>query len=180
VRGELLGDSGKPIKGIFPVRITLRQGDTAREFDRVLGADTAVELTLPQGAADRETTIEIREALTGRTASHSLVVPARAATPLALGSPQAVAIPYPAEVERFMASRQASQETVTIAVARSVPGGEAVAGTLVRKLKERGITARIAPEAGVYRRPTGDPKSEDPLGDGFHTWRGSQPPAGRC
>ena len=175
LEGELRGVSGKPIKGVFPVRITLRQSGTAREFDRVLGADTAAEFTLPQGSADRDTTIEVREALTGRTASHTLVVPARPASPIQLASPQAVAIPYPAEVARFIESKKASKQAVTIAVARSVAGADAVASDLVRKLKDRGIAARVAPEASVYRRPAGDPKAEDPLGDGFHTWRGLQP-----
>lgn len=175
LRGGLVGSSSKPIKGVFPVRITIRQGEAAREFDRVLGPDTAAEFTLPAGSVDRETTIDVREALSGRTATHTIGVPARAAAPLALAGPQAVAIPYPAEVAKFIEAQKASQQPVTIAVTRSVPEAEAVAADLVRKLKARGITARVAPEANVYRRPTGDRKSEDPLGDGFHTWRGSQP-----
>ncbi|MFM7289737.1 MAG: hypothetical protein ACKO6B_00715, partial [Planctomycetia bacterium] len=178
LEGELVGDSGKPIKGVFPARITIRQGESVREFDRVLGPDTAAAFTLPQGAADRETVIEVREALAGRTATHTLVVPARTAAPLVVADPRGVAMPYPAEVARFLKTVKDSRQPVTIAVARGLPDTDAVAGRLVRGLANLGITAAVAPEAGVARRPRGDPAAEDPLGDGFHTWRGSQPVIG--
>ncbi len=148
----------------------MRGGRQPETFYRILGRGQTASLTLAEGDQSRTYTIEVREAIAGHTVEQSLSVPARQGSPLRLIAPQTVEQPHAAEVARFVSGLKSA----VVVASAAVPGADKVAAELVERLKEQGIDARIADEATVYRRPTGNPKSEDPLGDGFHSWHGRQ------
>src|SRR5262249_10220569 len=69
IEAALVGESGKELDAVFPVRVTLLGGAAPREFYRVLGRGLSFELDLPHTAPARAHRIEVREAISGRTAA---------------------------------------------------------------------------------------------------------------
>jgi outer membrane protein assembly factor BamB len=170
IKAALAGASGKTLDGVFPVEIRTEDGVSPRTFHRVLGRDLAVELDLPKTRKARTLRVELREALAGRTARFEVPCDPLAGPlleRLPMDEPQ---VPYPREVAAFLAGAK----TAAVVPAGVLPGAEAAARTLVDRLKKKGIDARVVPEGTAYRVPLGDPKSEDPMGDGFHTWAAPQ------
>jgi outer membrane protein assembly factor BamB len=171
IKASLVGQSGKTIDGVFPVRITLEQNNQSRTFYRVLGRDLQVELDLPQATGAAPSQIEIREALSGQTVKLEVRSARRNKPTLALQSNDAPHIPYPGEVRAFLHQITEGKKVVIVAT-RAIPGAAEVAQELQARLAEKGIAARIVAEDEAYHQPTGDPQAEDPLNDGFHAWHG--------
>ena len=166
----LVGQSGRPLDAVFPVRIRIGDGRQNRTFYRVLGRGLAAEFDLPQGHQAPTYHVEVREALSGCTLS--LDVPGSVLRgPSLVAQPNDVpAVPRPQEVRQFL---QQVKKAV-IVPSRALPGVDRQASDLARQLKARGIEARVAEEESVYHFPAGDPQSDDPLGDGFHSWHSTQ------
>ncbi len=170
LEGQLIGDSGKVINGIFPVRIEFDPGPGVRVFHRVLGADSAVDLDLPLGATERTCNVNIRETISGKTATFAIKLPALTGGVMAVVPPTSVSVPYPDEVRSFMTGNK----KVTIIPAPAIKDAATVAQELARRLKEKGIDAQIVEEKRAFHLPNGNPEQEDPLMDGFHSWRYGQ------
>ena len=170
MQANLVGESGKALDAVFPVRVTLHDGTSDRIFYRVLGRDLAFELDLPQSEKGRSFKVEVREAIAGRTATFEVRGGPFAGPSLVLDAISAPSVPRPQEVQAFL--KQAKK--AVIVPSPVLPGAGELAKELQTKLKARGIETRIAAENGLYRTPTGDPKSDDPLGDGFHSWHSGQ------
>jgi len=170
LRASLVGVSGKPLDAVFPVRITLGEGTQARTFHRVLGRDLAAEFDLPCGPSPRTLKIQVRETLSGCTASLEVGCSVLRGPSLVLEPPDVPAVPRKAEVLAFLAALK----KVVIVPSPALPGVHQQAAALAEQLRAHGIEARVADEDKVYRTPSGDPQSEDPLGDGFHSWHGRQ------
>lgn len=168
--GELLDEAAEPLRAVFPVRIVVYGGNQPRTYFRVLGEGQAVELDLPHARAPREYRVEIREALSGRTCTLKVAGGLLAEPNLEALDPLSVRVPYPAEVSKFL--REA--RSLVVVPAPRLPAATEAAKRLVARLAARKVKARLADEATVYHLPTGDPDSEDPLGDGFHSWRKGQ------
>ena len=167
--GALVGDSGKEMNAVFPTRIVVRHGDSERTIYRVLGADHLLKIDLPRGAKERDYSVEIREALSGRTVKFDVRVSARSGALLVAVPLDRADVPYPVEVQRYF-KEAGSSKPIAVVASSAIPGAEAVAKELVERLKSQNIVAKIVKESAAYHRPTGDPKAEDPLGDGFHSW----------
>lgn len=167
IRASLVGQSGKPIDAVFPTQIKLYDGSNTRAFQRVLGQDLAFELDLPQGVNERKYRLEVRESLSGQTVTWEVAVAPSEKVAIELVDSQQPQVPYPAEIRNFLKNTKSA----VIIPSRAIPGAADAAQSLAKRLKERGIEARIADENRAYRLPTGDPKEEDPTNDGFHTWR---------
>jgi outer membrane protein assembly factor BamB len=167
---SLTGESGKPLDAIFPARITLYGGATPRTFYRVLGRDLAFELDLPHTATARMHRIEVREAISGRSVAFEIQGAAATAPSIEIVAAQEPSVPRPAEVRKFVKGLK----TVAIVPSQAIPGATEVAHNLQQRLKASGVEARIADEKSVYHLPMGDPKAEDPLGDGYHSWHSGQ------
>jgi len=170
VQANLVGESGKPLDAVFPARITLHDGAQKRVFFRVMGRKLAFELDVPHGVQARTCQIEVREAIAGYTTSFDVKGGVFSGSNLVIEPADTPTVPQPQEVQAFL--RQAKK--AVIVPSRLLPGVREQAVELQARLKARGIEARIADEATVYRSPTGDRKAEDPLGDGFHSWHGGQ------
>jgi len=167
---ELIGESGKAIAGVFPARITVDDGRDARQFHRVLGGEIEATLDLPQGRQARTYTVTVREDLSGRTVEFTASVAEASAPSITLPDPAQARVPRPEEVARFLDGL----EQVTIIPGTAAEGAATVAASLVERLQSAGIDARIVAEADAWLVPRGDVEAEDPLGDGFHSWRGRQ------
>ncbi len=170
LEGQLVGSSGKAINGIFPVRIEIDPGPNARVFHRVLGADSAVDLDLPLGPAERTCNVSVRETISGKTANFAVKLPALSGAVMAAVPPTSVSVPYPGEVRGFMTENK----KVVIVPAPAIKEATAVAQELLKRLKDKGIDARIVDEKRAFHLPNGNPDLEDPLMDGFHSWRYGQ------
>jgi outer membrane protein assembly factor BamB len=171
VGGTLVGASGKDISGPFPARITLAaDGCRTGLFYRVLGGGRTAELQLP-GRADAMTwRVEVREALTGLTATQSIWRPPAPAPALRTLALDRAYVPYPFEVAHFW---RESREVLLVTGQRT-PGMDAVADWLAAELGKRGIQVTRKPERAVYRHigaGSGGMKG-DPGADGLHTWGG--------
>lgn len=167
---RLVGQSGKAMDAVFPAKITLTGGGQSRTIYRTLGRDLHFDLDLPQAPAATEYTLQVREALSGRVVDLKLQTAALVGNSLQLEPRDKPFIPRPEEVQSFVNALQPAGK-VKIVVVQSTPGAQAGAEQLAAGLKQHGIEASILPEAEAYYLPTGNPKDEDPLGDGFHTWR---------
>jgi len=168
---ELIGASGKAIKGVFPTRLRLLdgKGQVLHEFFRTLGGQLQFELNLPAVESERgRLALEVRESISGQTVRVPLASPAIAAGAVRFVDDSQPSVPYPAEVRRFMASTKNARLVAT----DRIPGLDALAKELAAALRARGITAAITPEASAYRFPFGDQDLPDPMNDGFHSWRG--------
>jgi len=167
--GTLIGVSGKPIDGLFPVRIRLLNGagEAEQEYFRVLGQDLHFEMNLPGAPEARSFTLEVRENITGQTAAVPVRGPAITGPTLSLVPVTDPLIPYPGEVRKFLAETKKA----VVVVSERIPGADAVAQELVTALKARGIDAAIKDEMSVFRYPSGDVEQADPFNDGYHTWR---------
>jgi outer membrane protein assembly factor BamB len=170
LEATLVGVSGKPLDAVFPVRIQLGSGSQQQTFYRVLGRELAVEFDLPQAQAAATFHVEVREALSGCTVSLDVAGGVLHGPSLTAQAENAPEVPRPQEVQAFLGRIK----KVVIVPAREIAGVEEQARTLAGQLQARGIEARVADEAGVYHFPAGDPQSEDPLGDGFHSWHSTQ------
>ena len=168
--GQLVGESGKLLDGVFPVRITLSDGHASRVFFRVLGRGLAPELDLPRTLQGTNYRVEVREAISGLTAAIQVAGGKTDGPDLQLVAQDQPFVPYPAEVKEFMDH----VKKVVIVPAPGLPGVQPLAQELADALKAKGVETRIAPEGTVYRPPSGNPALEDPLMDGFHSWRGGQ------
>ena len=176
VRAELLGAAGGVIAGRFPVRVTFSGGAGGeRTFHRALGGELSASFDVPAGAAATPVTMTVREALSGRAVSVRLAGAANAPA-LAWVSADATSVPYPAEVTRFLQTRN----EILVVPAGKLPELAPVAAELVAALKQQGHAAKLADERTVYHFPAGDKEAEDPYMDGYHSWRLGQeviPPA---
>jgi outer membrane protein assembly factor BamB len=170
IKAALVGESGRALDAVFPVRITLHGRTGPRHFYRVLGRDLAFELDLPLGTAATTHRIEVREALSGCTVGVEVPGAALAGPSLELLPGDTPAVPRPAEVRGLVKNLKKA----VIVPSKALPGVADVAEELRKKLATAGVEARVADEASVYRLPTGDPKAEDPLADGYHSWRSGQ------
>ena len=161
---ELVGQSGKPIKGAFPVRIGIVEGEgkpgQARDvFYRVLGGDHAFELPLPAAQSARKLAVEVREQISGQTVSVGVEGPVHGAPSLQFVEVNLPEVPHPAEVRRFLAgTKQAA-----IVVSDRIPGLGALAKDLAQRLRERGMEADIRDESAVYRFPSVELEVDDQL-----------------
>jgi PQQ-like domain len=170
LRASLVGESGKTLDAVFPVRITMHLGGAVHTFYRVLGQNLTAELDLP-GAHRAETCqIEVREALSGRQVELQAAMPVLQGPSLELLPADSPGIARPGEVAGFLKQNK----KVVIVPSPVLAGAGEQAEELRRQLVERGIEARIAAEATVYHRPIPDEKAEDPFGDGFHSWYNGQ------
>ena len=171
IRGQLVGASGKPIKGVFPTRIALMdEGAGTKEpavYYRTLGEELEFSLNLPAGVQARNLRLEVREQISGRTVTSPVAAPVFAGASLRLLDVQEPAVPYPAEVRKFLAETKSA----TLVVSRSVPGLEPVASQLTQALSQRGMRITLKDELSAFRFPAGDPNMADPMEDGFHSWR---------
>jgi outer membrane protein assembly factor BamB len=170
VQAELIGESGKTLDAVFPARIKVRDGGQEHVFYRMLGRDLAFELDLPLAAKPHPFSIEVRESLAGCSATFDVSGGVRSGPSLVLQSADTPAVPRPHEVQAFLKGTKKA----VIVPSRVLPGVPELAVELQAQLKARGIETRIANETGVYHSPNGDPKAEDPLGDGFHSWHSGQ------
>ena len=170
LRARLIGASGQSLEAVFPARVTLRAGEQSRTFYRMLGRDLSFELDLPQGGAATSHAIEIREALAGHVVVLNIETPALAGNSLRIEPADQPYLPHPREVVEFAQATQKSG-LVKVVVARGLPGAEAAAARLVAGLRQQGVQASVVSEPEAYYLPPGNPQAEDPLGDGFHTWR---------
>src|SRR5262249_50289049 len=97
LQGTLLGESGKPLDAVFPVKITLARGVVSRVFHRVLGRDLQFELDLPQGSKPPTYRIEVREAISGQTANFEVQGGTLAGPSLELEPNETPHVPNPQE-----------------------------------------------------------------------------------
>jgi hypothetical protein len=167
IKAALVGESGQALDAVFPVHITLYGGATPRHFDRVLGRDLSFELDSPHTNPARINRIEVRETISGRSTHFEVPGATPMGPSLELVANDTPAVPRPAEVRGFLRSLK----KVVIVPSDALAGAAAVADDLKKSLQGAGVEVRIAAEASVYRLPTGDPKAEDPLADGYHSWR---------
>ena len=111
----------------------------------------------------------MREVISGKTVVVEVQGTTLEGTSIELAS-EDVAIPRAVELKSFLAK---TKHAVIVPGRR--PGGRCGAAKEAKeKLDGLGIKTRIADENSVYHIPTGDPKSEDPLGDGYHSWHSGQ------
>ena len=167
--GELIGASGKAIRGVFPARIRLlgADGHSEQEFFRVLGADLWFEMNLPAASTARALTIEVRESITGQTARLEVNSPTLRADPIQFVEDNTPFVPYPGEVRRFLASTKHAALIVT----DRIPGIGPLAKQLVEGLRAKGITLAIEDEMSAFHYPSGLKDQPDPMNDGFHSWK---------
>ncbi|HEY7425440.1 MAG TPA: PQQ-binding-like beta-propeller repeat protein, partial [Gemmataceae bacterium] len=170
IKAALVGESGRTLDAVFPVRITLHGGTRPRHFDRVLGRDLSFGLDIPHTTPARVHRIEVREAISGSTVEFKIQGTEPSGPSLELPAGDTPAVPRPTEVRGFLKNLK----KVVIVPSKVLPGVADVAERLKEKLAAAGVTARIAEEASVYRLPAGDPKAEDPLADGYHSWHSGQ------
>ncbi len=166
----LLGESGKALDAVFPMEIKLESGGHTQTFYRVLGRDLQMELDLPQSRKSGSHHVELRESISGRTLVLDIPYVAPTEASLELLASERPEIPYPHEVRDFLKNSGA----IVIVPSQAIPGAPKLAEQLRERLELRGLKARVAVERGVYHYPSGDPKAEDPLGDGFHSWHSHQ------
>jgi outer membrane protein assembly factor BamB len=169
LQATLIGEKGKALDAVFPARITLIDGEEKRTFFRVLGRELSFELDLPRSAKPKSYRIEVREALSGRTVVIDVQAAKLEGASIELASEDGVA-PRAGEVSAFLKKTKQA----VIVPGRGLQDGAALAKEAKEKLDALGIKSRIADENSVYHIPTGDPKSEDPLGDGYHSWHSGQ------
>ena len=175
---ELIGASGQVIKGVFPTRIRLwphalrRKIDEepAQEFFRVLGNDLAFALDVPASKAGGRVALEVTELMRGETASLVVERPRSPGPSLRLATdagPHMPLVPFRYEVRRFLDSTKQA----TLIVSDRIPGLAPVADRLVAGLKEWGVEVTRKDEMSAFRFPSGDETKDDPMEDGFHSWR---------
>jgi outer membrane protein assembly factor BamB len=170
IKAALAGVSGQTLDAVFPVRIVLHQGQQSYTFYRMLGRDLTADFDLPATHKQTVYRITVREALSGKEAEFQVDSPRLEGPSLQLVEASMPAIPRPKEVQGFL-----NRVKKAVLVPSPVqPGFRELAEKLQQRLRERGIEARIADEATVYRSPNGDPKEEDPFNDGFHSWHSGQ------
>jgi outer membrane protein assembly factor BamB len=170
IKANLVAAKGNALDGVFPVEIRVEDGISGPTFHRVLGRNLAVELDLPRTRKPRTVRFDVREALSGCSARFEVPCDPIAGPLLERLASEQPELPYPHEVATFLAKAK----TAAVVPAKVLPGAEAAARALVDRLKKKGVDARVVSEASAYRIPRGDPKSDDPLGDGFHTWAAPQ------
>ena len=168
LRAELVGNSGDPIRGLFPAHISLmdKEGAVVKEFYRVLGQSHSFELPIPFSTDGAPYSLQIREALSGRVLVTSVRGRAMPKSALELLSQSGPHVPYPEEVRAFLSQLK----KVTIVATERVAGLGELALELQRELQAKGVDAQIKKEDTAYHRATGNPDQDDPLNDGFHTW----------
>src|SRR5205823_11736414 len=125
---------------------------------------------LPRHAKARTYQVEVREAISGRGVALSVRGAALNGASLEAQKDEEPAAPRPVEVGEFLKKNR----RVVIVPGKGLAEGAELAKEAQRALKGLGIEGRVAEEGSVYRQPTGDAKSEDPLGDGYHSWHSGQ------
>jgi len=171
VKADLVGESGESL-GVFPTQITMSRqaGSLSPRYFRVLGDDLTAEFDLPHTPKPESFTVRIREALSGKTAELQIQTKAIGQSSLRLVDSTQPFIPRPGEVTAFLKKNK----KVIIVPGNGIDRLRPIAEELASGLKAKGIDARIVSEDKAYYIPQGDPKSEDPMGDGFHSWRKGQ------
>jgi|GEM_PF-1812647 len=174
LKGELMGESGKALSGVFPTRIRLLDGQGKQLFSmyRALNSKTEIELALPlTSSRDGGLVVEVVENISGKSCRLAFESTAGVEPVLRLEDTAAPYVPYPSEVERFLKS----STNAVLVLGRGMEGPKAKADVdrLIAGLGAKGITITPMPENRAWRVISGDPSiAGDPYADGFHYWHG--------
>lgn len=172
LNGSLVGESGKAIAGVFPVRIRLLdgKGNPMYSIYRVLDSKGELELAIPlTSGRDGAMTLEVTENISGKTCSAKVESGAGTEPVLRLDDALGPYVPYPGELIKFLKSNT----NAILVLGRGMEGAKAEVDRLIAGLGAKGLKVTPMNENRVWHVAAGDPSIlGDPYADGFHYWAG--------